>query len=374
MVTPSRGAACAPRPAVGFRIYISLPLPKDTPVTTAAMTAPERHSAGTRTADAAGFEAARRICRRHARSFYFASFFLPRANRQAAYAVYAFCRMIDDAIDADDASIEGATGLRHHPVAAGGCCSRSGLDVRLEMFRSVLDSVYDGSLQLPSPEARSEPQHALHTFAQTVHRYEIPRQHFLDLAEGCRMDLTVLRYATWRSLERYCYHVAGVVGLIMSCVFGLTHSDAHRQAVTMGKAMQLTNILRDIKEDWDRGRVYLPQEDLARFGYTERELAAGVVNESFRELMRFEIARARKLFYEGAEGLQWLAGDGSRLTASTMAVIYGGILDAIECRNYDVFSGRAHLGTAEKFRRLPGAWRLARRPGDQPLPRVFGRS
>ena len=316
-------------------------------------------------ADERAFAAAREICRRHARSFYFASFFLPKHKRDAAYAVYSFCRMIDDAIDLPEQEAQ-----REPSVVGGACCSTSGLDARLGMFHARLDEIYANGLR-PPEEGADETNAALYAFAQTVHRYSIPKEYFLDLAEGCRMDLTIKRYATWASLERYCYHVAGVVGLIMCGVFGLTNSDAHRQAVLMGNAMQLTNILRDIREDYERGRIYLPQEDLARFGYSEKDLARGVVNERFVELMKFEVARARQMYREGAQGLCWLAGDGSRLTASTMAVIYGGILDAIERRNYDVFSGRAHLTTMQKVRRLPGAWRLARRGDGEALPAVF---
>ncbi|HEY7086801.1 MAG TPA: phytoene/squalene synthase family protein [Tepidisphaeraceae bacterium] len=320
------------------------------------------------------FAAARAICRRHARTFYFASAFLPAQKRQASYAVYAFCRMMDDAIDQNDSSIEShnqSPGTAIPGLEPGACCSSSPLDARLALFRARLDEIYESRLDLPLPEFRTESQHALHAFSLTVHRYEIPKQYFLDLAEGCRMDLVVSRYATWNSLEKYCYHVAGVVGLIMSCIFGLQHSDAKHHAVTMGNAMQLTNILRDVKEDWDRGRVYLPLEDLARFRYSERDIEQGVVNENFRELMRFEIARARKLFHDGSDGLCWLAGDGSRLTASAMAVVYAGILDAIEQQRFDVFSRRAHLSLGQKLARLPASWRLARREPDQPLPNVF---
>ena len=185
------------------------------------------------------------------------------------------------------------------------------------------------------------------------------------------MDLTVSRYATWSSLERYCYHSAGVLGPVMSCVFGVTHSGAAGQAIKMGNAMRLTGILRDIKQDFDRGRVYLPLEDLATFRYSERDLAAGTVNENFRELMRFQIARARRLYSEGAEGLCWVAGDGSRLTASTLAMVSSGVLDAIERQGYDVFSRRASLTTGQKLRRLPMAWRVARRGPDAALPPLF---
>jgi phytoene synthase len=310
----------------------------------------------------AAFCASRAVCKEHAKSFYFASFFLPKHKRNAAYAVYAFCRMIDDAIDQDDASIE-STGRSS--------CGCGGVDARLSLFRDRLDEIYSGTLELPNSEFRSQTQHALFAFSKTVERYEIPKQHFVDLAEGCRMDLTIQRYATWNSLEKYCYHVAGVVGLIMSCVFGLRHSEAGEQAIAMGNAMQLTNILRDLREDWLRGRIYLPLEDLARFGYTEADLSRGVVNDAFRRLMKFEVARARSLYREGSKGLCWLADDGSRLTASTMAVIYSGILDSIERQKYDVFRRRAHLTTGQKLRRLPASWRLAKREDGEPMPRVF---
>jgi phytoene synthase len=154
-------------------------------------------------------------------------------------------------------------------------------------------------------------------------------------------------------------------------VFGVTNSGAGDHAVKLATAMRLTTILRDLKADRDRGRVYLPLEDLARFRYGERDLAAGVVNEPFRELMRFEIASARRLYHEGAEGLCWLADDGSRITASTLAASYSGILDAIERQNYDVFARRPELTTAQKLRRLPLAWGLSRRRPDHRLPDLF---
>jgi phytoene synthase len=283
--------------------------------------------------------------------------------------------MINEAIDvpAGEAQPAGAT-LRHRPLEGGSssCCSADGLDGRLLMLRDRLDEIYDGRLELPAPDSRSEAQHALRAFELTVRRYEIPRQYFLDIAHGRRADLTVSRYATWASLEKHCYHVAGVLGLVMTCVFGATHSGAGEQAVKVGNAMRLTKILRDVREDFERGRIYLPLEDMARFRYGERDLEAGVVNDNFRELMRFQIARARRLYDNGAEGLCWLAGDGSRLTASTMAVVYAGILDAIERQRYDVFARRARLTTPRKLRRLPLAWRLARRTPGEPLPDVFG--
>lgn len=277
--------------------------------------------------------AAREICKHHARSFYFASFFLPSEKRYAAYAVYAFCRLLDDAVDENPGK------------------EREGI----EQFQSTLDAVYRGEpISLPSQQQLL----AIQAFAETAKRYAIPKAYFLDLAQGCRMDLQITRYQTWADLEKYCYHVAGVVGLIMSCVFGLSNDAAQQQAVQMGNAMQLTNILRDVKEDWDKGRVYLPQEEMSRFGYSNHDIERGMVNDSFKDLMRFQIARARSLYQSGSQGLQYLENDGSRLTASAMAAIYSGILDAIEEQRYDVFKKRASLSTLQKFARLPFAWRM----------------
>jgi phytoene synthase len=287
------------------------------------------------------FDAARAICKRHARTFYFASVFLPRPKREAAYAVYAFCRLLDDAAD------------------TGG---------DLFIYDRALDAAYAGG----SAEVGSElERRALVAFGETVRRYDIPKRYFDDLAAGCRMDLTVNRYATWDDLRGYCYHVAGVVGLIMCRIFGLAEPAAQRRAVVMGEAMQLTNILRDVGEDRSLGRIYLPGEDLTRFGYTETDLMAGLVNEPFRQLMRFEVDRARSLYRDGAAGLVALPDDGSRFTASAMGVIYAGILGAIERQRYDVFARRARLTTVQKLLRLPAARRVARRAAGDPVPDVF---
>jgi phytoene synthase len=137
--------------------------------------------------------------------------------------------------------------------------------------------------------------------------------------------------------------------------------------------MRLTHILRDLGSDWDRGRLYLPLEDMVRFGYREKDLANRVVNDAFVNLMRFEVARARELLRLGAEGICWLGDEGSRLAASSTAVAHIGLLNAIERQGYDVFTRRVDVSPAQKFRRLPATWRLARRKHDQPLPaRIFG--
>jgi len=309
-------------------------------------------------AEEGAFAAARAICRRHARTFYFCSMFLPIRKREAAYAVYAVCRMLDDAVD------DGARGT------ATDDASDADRHARIDRFLDQLDAIYAGRDITPADELPAD-RLALCAFARTVFEFQIPKRHFCDLARGCRMDLLMREYATWAQLQEYCHLVAGVVGLILCRIFGLEDAVALEQAALMGHAMQLTNILRDVGQDHRLGRIYLPREDLDRFGYSASDLARGVVDERFRGLMHFEIARARGLYGQAAAGLCRLPADGSRQTAAAMAVIYAGILRAIEGQNYDVFSRRAALGTVQKLARLPRAWRLSRRTDGQAVPEVF---
>jgi phytoene synthase len=317
------------------------------------------------------FDAARQICRKHARSFYFSSFFLPREKRNAAYAVYAFCRLLDDATDEATEPTEVAEQIDRfagllEAVYAGNLNSKSETRNPNKIQDPKSDgvkpgaSVSDFGFRASNSPRPQDQELALQAFAKTVRQYDLPKDCFIEIANGCRMDLTISRYQTWEDLRQYCYRVAGVVGVIMSRVFGLDDPTVEAQAIKMGEAMQLTNILRDIKEDSDRGRIYLPLEDLERFGYAEQDLMRGVVDERFRELMKFEIERARQLFRAGAAGLSHLSNDGSRFTATAMGVIYAGILHAIERLDYDVFSSRARLTLPQKLLRLPAARRVAR--------------
>jgi len=284
---------------------------------------------------ASDFAAAEAICRRHAKSFYFASKFLPQPMRSHAYAVYAFCRLLDDSVDeaVDDEA----------RVAA------------LVRFDERLDGVYGGELL----DDDTEQYRAVRAFAATAAACNIPRRLFEELAEGCRMDLNVCRYADWPALERYCYHVAGVVGVIMCHVFGVHDERAQRPAIAMGNAMQLTNILRDVREDYARGRIYLPADEMGRFGVTEAAIAAGDVTDGWHELMRLQIARARSLYDEGNAGLHVIREKSARRTAAVMGCVYSGILDAIERQNHDVFRRRASLSTLRKIARIPAALRLS---------------
>ncbi len=279
--------------------------------------------------------AARQVCRHHAKSFYFASHFLPRDRRPHAYAVYALCRRLDDDVDeAPDAD------AAHAAVAR---------------FSRLLDDVY-GTASLNDPVAEAA--------RRTVEACDIARERFDELVRGVEADLTISRYADWSELERYCYLVAGCVGLMMCGVFRVTDPAAKRHAIVMGNAMQLTNILRDVAEDWHRGRLYLPAADLQRFGLGESDIGTmadgGAIVDPWRHFAKFQIRRARDLYAAGFAGLHFIPRDGTRQTAAVMAVVYGGILDAIESADYDVFTRRCRLSLPRKLRRVPKALRLAR--------------
>jgi phytoene synthase len=302
--------------------------------------------------DPAGVEAVTAVCRLHAHGLYLASFFLPPIKRHALRAVFAFGWLIDQAIDESS-------------------CADDSVHGRLDLFRDRLEEIYQGRLELPAPEFRDQTQHILATFADAVRHFEIPRQYFLDWAEGFKMDRTVRRYATWSSLQKHCYLGGGVRALVMASILGIQNSDAGKFAVAMGNAIRLTRILVDVKKDGQRGRIYLPLEDLARFGYSERELLGNVVNPAFGELVKFEIARARELYREGAEGICWLSDDGSRAAAAVIALESASTLKRIERAGYDVFGGIPVSGKLKRLLHLPAAWRLARRNADQALPLVF---
>jgi phytoene synthase len=202
----------------------------------------------------------------------------------------------------------------------------------------------------------------------TLERYPQPLQPYLDMIEGMRMDLSTTRYASFEQLHLYCYRVAGTVGLMTQEVMGVDPAytsapwserpDTSEAAVALGIANQLTNILRDVGEDRARGRIYLPQEDLARFGYSEADLLAGTLNDSWRELMRFQLARARDWFARSEAGVRWLAPD-ARWPVWASLRLYRGILDVIEELDYDVFNHRAYVPTSGKFLDLPRSFVIA---------------
>jgi phytoene synthase len=328
---------------------------------------------------APAFAASQAICRRGPRSFHAASVFLPRVKRNAACAVHAFFRMIDEALREPGVIHRTAENLRHHPTIVtpasltGHACGVGGeLEDRIAMLRNRLDEIYDGRLELPAVESRSPSQHALYAFEQTVRRYQIPRQHFVDFAESIRIENTIVRYPTWTRLDTYCNLAGGVVAQAIAGALGLQHSDAGGQMAQLGRAIRLAAILQHLKHDLDHGRIFLPLEDLARFRYSEKDLMNRLVNDEFRALMKFEVDRARDLYRKGSEGLCWLADDGSRLAAATVIVSHTAILTAIEQRNYNLLDDPVELKGNQKLRRLARAWRLARRSATEPLPDVLG--
>lgn len=188
----------------------------------------------------------------------------------------------------------------------------------------------------------------LPALADTVRQYGIPSEYLFSLIDGVELDLSPARYASFTDLSGYCYHVAGVVGLCCIHVWGYTDPRARPLAITLGEAFQLTNILRDLHEDVELGRCYLPQEDMVRFAYTEQDLQNSVQDQRFRSLMQFEVSRARQL-YAAADELEHFLSPVGVSALETMLKLYRGLLDEIERRKYDVFSRRVRLSTWKKL-------------------------
>lgn len=268
-----------------------------------------------------GFILAEEITRYHARTFHFASRFLPREKRRAAYAVYALCRTSDDAVDTGESdTAERASALQR--------------------LRAKIAEAYE-SAHLSDP--------LLAAFQKTVDDYRIPVIYFEELIKGMETDLAKQRYENFEELYRYCYRAAGVVGLIMLRIFGALKPEAETHAVELGIAMQLTNILRDIAEDFSRGRVYLPIDELRHYGVTFNTIKQGLVNDRMKELLRMQIARARQYYRNASLGLPLIADGRCRFVANVMKDLYAGICDEIEKSGYDVFSRRAHVSLMRKL-------------------------
>jgi squalene synthase HpnC/squalene synthase HpnD len=278
---------------------------------------------------AASYDECKRVARESASNFYYAFYLLPEAKRRALCALYAYMRLVDDAADKPGDVASKQRGLSR--------------------WRALTDAAYAGATR----------GHAiLPAFADTCSRYSIPARYFHDLISGAEMDLTEPSYATFDRLREYCYRVAGTVGLTCIHVFGFRDPRAPDVAERLGIAFQLTNILRDLRTDYEMGRVYLPQEDLERFGVRATELT-GPVSPRLIELMEFEAERAWKFYEDGAEIVGMVERD-SRGALFALARTYSSLMAAIEERGFDVFSSRVRLSTAEKFgilvRAQLGAW------------------
>jgi phytoene synthase len=290
-------------------------------------------AAGSRQAisDAALLKTAYAYCRKltalHSRSFYLASCLLPAAKRPAIWALYAFCRISDDIVD------------------------QPALDVNVVLAnwrRRMLAST-------PVPDDLV----AL-AWADTQARYQIPLRYAEQLIDGVATDLHQTHYATFADLATYAYRVASTVGLMSMHIIGFSGVEAMPYAIKLGVALQLTNILRDVAEDWRAGRVYLPQDELAAFHLTAADIAAGQADDRWRAFMRFQIARNRCLYREAWPGIALLHPEG-RLAIAAAAIFYEGILDDIERRDYEIFTGRAKVDFWDKLRKLPNLWWEIRR-------------
>ncbi|CAN5643298.1 phytoene/squalene synthase family protein [soil metagenome] len=262
----------------------------------------------------------------HSRSFHLASSLLPPEKRRATRALYAFCRITDDLVDR-------ANDDKHAQLAA--------------WRRRVLTAnpPLDDLVAVAWTDARL--------------RYQVPLRYAEQLIDGVTKDLDHVRYQTFEDLAAYCYGVASTVGLMSMHIVGYAGPQAVPYAIKLGVALQITNILRDVAEDWRLNRLYLPQADLAAFGLHEQDIANGVacagVSEAWRKFMRYQIERNRHLYREAMPGIALLDPNG-RFAIAAAAELYCGILDDIEAHDYDVFTRRACLSKWAKLRRLPGIW------------------
>jgi len=264
-----------------------------------------------------------RVARTQAKNFYYSFLLLSRPQRQAMCAIYAFMRYCDDLSDAE------------------GVADRAGDIAR---WQADLDSALAGA----APEHPVWP-----AFSDAVARYRIPHEYFRAMIRGVSSDLEPRQIQTFQELYDYCYHVASVVGLTIIHIFGFDDPRALELAERCGVAFQLTNILRDVREDAEHGRVYLPAEDLARFGVDPKELAGGALSPALRSLLEFEAGRARS-YYQEAQPLTNLVDSRSRASLKALIGIYARLLERISNSGYEVLRERVRVPAWEKL------WILAR--------------
>jgi phytoene synthase len=286
---------------------------------------------------AASYELCRRLNAAHGRTYYFATRFLPRDRRHHVHALYGFARYADDLVDHFD--------LRWSD----------------ERRRAALEEWSDGFLASLAGGHSDDP--VLKAVIATVGELGIEHDDLRAFLRSMAMDLTVTRYETYEDLHTYVYGSAAVIGAMMLPVLGTRHPDARARAMDLGIAFQLTNFLRDVAEDWDRGRIYLPLEDLDRFGVTEEHFARREVTPQLRDLLAFEIDRTRALYRRAEQGWGMLEPH-SQACIRIAHRLYGEILDRIEAADWQVFDHRASVPLARKL--AVAAREVARRP--RPVP------
>ncbi len=270
---------------------------------------------------AESYDLCRRVQRSHSKTYYFSTQLLPEDVRPHVHALYAFMRYADEIVD-------------------------NPRETTPEEQLSSLEAFEEETLAAVAGERVANP--VLRAYAATARERGIEPEHITAFMKSMKMDTSVFRYPAYGDLEEYTYGSAAIVGLMMCRAIGVTDERATPHAEALGTAMQLTNFLRDVKEDWARGRVYLPLEDLNRFGYTEEELGRGVVDERFVALMRFEVSRARKLYRVADEGMRYIP-RGRRYPVIVARRLYEAILGRIEAQGYDVFSQRAQTSLPHKL-------------------------
>tara|TARA_B100000131_G_C18115541_1_gene611171 strand:- start:1518 stop:2429 length:912 start_codon:yes stop_codon:yes gene_type:complete len=291
-------------------------------------------------------EAAYEICRQEtakwAKTFYLGTLLLPPTKRKAIWAIYVWCRRTDELMDSAEAQAR----------------SKEELASRLDQWELKTRAIFSGEVKDELDAVMSD---TIELFPQSI-------QPYIDMIDGQRMDLNLHRYSTFKELQLYCYRVAGTVGLMTQNVMGIDPAytnapwseipDPSEAAVALGIANQLTNILRDVGEDRSRGRIYIPQEDLEKFGYSESELMAGTINSAWKELMAFQLERAREWFERSEAGIRWLSPD-ARWPVWTSLRLYRGILNSIERLDYDVFNNRAYVNKWVKMLEIPVSYLIA---------------
>ena len=284
------------------------------------------------------YEICRQITAEYAKTFYLGTLLMPKEKSKAIWAIYAWCRLTDELVDGDKA--------------------RYTTKETLAEWEQQLESVFAGYPVDDTDVA----------LVDTIQNYPMGIGPFRDMIAGQQMDLVRNRYQTFEELQLYCYRVAGTVGLMSNAVLGIgADKDGvpwekdkpiyvpTEEAISLGIAMQLTNILRDVGEDMQRDRIYLPIEDLHAFDYTEQDLLNKVVDERWKAMMKFQIKRAREYYKQAEAGIRYLIRD-SRLPVWACLIHYQGILNEIEANNYDVFNQRAFVSKPKKTLSLPIAW------------------
>ena len=269
---------------------------------------------------------AKEIAKKSNSSFYYAFNLLPAEQRDAMNTVYAFCRETDDIVDegsfSDDIKYE-----------------------KLRKWRIELEKSLDGQSDYP----------LINKLSKIIQNFNIPLEPFFDLIKGMEMDLQTKRYLTFTDLQTYCYNVASTVGLMCIEIFGYRHPSAKDFAINLGIALQLTNILRDIKKDAEKGRIYLPKEDLEKFNYQESDVFNNTYNENFQRMMKYQVERAREYFNAATACLN-REDKKAMFAARAMQHIYSRMLNKIVAADYDVYHNKIKISKFKKVGISLGVW------------------